>query len=194
MTAIWRVRAAVLTLVGAIATHHGRYVFATAEHDHELAGAHAYLTWLAPVSAVLLFFAIVQLAAHLACPPRRADPELPRGRTLWLAASVTLLAAFGVQEGLETIVAEGHLPAVAEILGAGGWTAIPIALAAGGLIALALRGAATIVRWALTRDRRQVRATAQPHPAPRPPVLAAPRSVLARRLAGRGPPAVPVST
>lgn len=65
MTAVWRLRAAILTLVGVLAVHHGRYAFATAEHEHELARAHVYLPWLACAAAVLVFLAVVQLAAYL---------------------------------------------------------------------------------------------------------------------------------
>ena len=64
MTGIWRLRAAILILVGALALHHGRYAFATPEHEHEVVAAHAYLPWLAGASAMSLFSAVVQLAAH----------------------------------------------------------------------------------------------------------------------------------
>lgn len=193
MTGIWRLRAAVLTLVGAVVVHHGRYAFVSPEHEHELAAAHTYLTWLAPASAVLLFLAVTQLVAYLGRTGDGAAPRLPRARTLWLAGTATLLAVFGAQESLETLFSHGHLPHVADLLGAGGWTAIPFALAAGGLIALLLRGAATVVRWALGRQRRPVRQAPLALLAPRSPVLAAPGSVLARRLAGRGPPALSLS-
>ena len=190
MTAIWRLRAAVLVLAGALTVHHGRYAFATAEHEHGLAAAHGYVPWLASASAMALFLAVVQLTAYLGRAGAGAATGLPRARTLWLAAAVTLLGVFGAQESLETFLAHGHGPAPADILGAGGWTAVPLAVAAGAAIALALRGAATVVRWALGRRRRPLLGPAPAaRVAPRPPVLAAARSVLARRLAGRGPPA-----
>ena len=113
---------------------------------------------------------------------------------LWLAATGSLLGVFGAQESLETLLSHGHLPGLADLVGAGGWTAVPLAVAAGGLIALLLRGAATVLRWALGRRRRPVVRHAPPALlAPRRPLLAARRSVLARRLAGRGPPAVSLS-
>lgn len=190
MSGIWRLRAAVLILVGALAVHHGRYAFASAEREEHLASAHAYLNWLAPVAAVVLFLALVQLGVHVGRGHRGRTGDLPRAPVLWLASTATLLTIFGLQESLEALFSHGHLPAVAEILGDGGWTAIPFALVSGGLVAAMLRGAAKIVRWALTTLRRSARAACPSVLAPRPPALLGPRSVLARRLAGRGPPAL----
>lgn len=48
-----------LTLVGALAVHQGRYVLVPREQDHELAAAHTYLSWLMPVAAALLFVTVV---------------------------------------------------------------------------------------------------------------------------------------
>ena len=195
MSGIWRVRAALLILAGALAVHHGRYALATVEHEHELAAAHGYLPWLAGAATVLLFLAVVQLAVHLGRAGEAPGPELPRPCVLWLAATVCLLGVFGAQESLETFLVHGHPPSPSDILGAGGWSAVPLAVAAGGLIALLLRGAATVLRWALGRRRRPVVRQAPPALlAPRRPLLAASRSVLARRVAGRGPPAVSLST
>ena len=195
MTGIWRLRAAVLILVGALALHHGRYAFATPEHAHDVAAAHAYLPWLAGVSAMALFLLLAQIAAHFGRPGTAAGLELPRPRTLWLAATVSLLGVFGLQESAEWYLSHGHLPDLADVLGAGGWTAVPLAVGAGALIALLLRGAATVLRWALGRRRRPLVRHAPPALlAPRRPRLAAARSVLACRLAGRGPPALPAST
>ncbi len=185
MTRVWRLRAGVLTLVGALAVHHGRYAFASDEHAHALASAHRYLVWLAPVAAVLLFLAAAQLAASLTRPGAGERAALPGPRTLWAAATATLLVAFAAQESAETLLAHGALPG----LGDGAWTAGPFALVAGGIIALLLRGAQEAVRWAARRVRPvRAPAGAAAPAAPRPVVLAAPRSVLARRLAGRGPP------
>ncbi len=190
MTWPWRLRAAVLTLVGVLGVHHGRFLFATEEHEHELAGVHVYLTWLAPAAGVLLFLAVTQLAAHLGRLDHRSAPRLPRARTLWLWSVVTLLGVFCAQECVETLLAHGHLPEVAELLGGGGWTVLPLSVAAGGAIALLLRAAATVVGWVLGRAARRRRSVARPALPPRAPGLAPRASVLARRLAGRAPPAL----
>jgi hypothetical protein len=189
MTGIWRVRAAVLTLVGVLAVHDGRYLFATHEHEHELAPVHMYLTWLVPAAGALLFLAVAQLAANLSRPQATA-PQLPRARALWLAATTTLLCVYGAQESLETVFSYGRVPELADVVGSGGWAAIPLAGAAGGVIAALLRGAATVVRWALTRARRPAGRTPVAVDRPRTPALTPRGSVLARRLAGRAPPAL----
>ncbi len=183
----WRLRAAVLTLAGVLAVHHGRYRFAPPEHAHALAGVHGYLGWLTPVAGALLFLATVHFAARLA-DPGRSRPRLPGVRTLWAAAGAALLTVFGAQECVEHALVDGHLPTFAELLGSGGWTAIPLAALAAGAIALLLRGAAAALRWAVARRRARPRRAPWAPPAPAAPVLPAPRKVLARRLAGRGPP------
>ena len=194
MTGIWRLRAAALILAGALVLHHGRYAFATPEHEHELSAAHAYLPWLAGASAIVLFLTVVQFAAHIARAGTGPSLELPSGRSLWIAATASLLGVFGAQECAEWFLAHGQLPELADILGAGGWTAVPLAVAASALVALLLRGAATVLQWAQGRRRRPLLRLAPPAPlVPRPPRLAAARSVLARRLAGRGPPVLSAS-
>src|SRR4051794_35954263 len=65
MTGIWRVRAAMPTLMGALAVHQARYRLTPRDHDHELAAVHAYLAWLMPVAAALVFVAVVELGARL---------------------------------------------------------------------------------------------------------------------------------
>ena len=190
MTGRWQARAAILTLVGVLGVHQARYLFAPVEHEHELAAAHTYLTWLTPLAGVLLFLLVVQFVSRLGRLDGEGAPRLPRTRTLWLSATVTLLWVFGAQESLETFFSHGHLPGLAELLGGGGWTVVPFAVIAGGAIALLLRGAATVVSWALARRPRRARRTVAALVAPSTPVLAPRGSVLARRLAGRGPPAL----
>lgn len=190
MTGLWRMRAAVLTLVGALGVHHGRYLFASPEHVHELAGAHAYLGWLAPLSAALVLLAAVELVGRLGRATSRRAPELPSTGALWLVATIALVGAFVTQETLEALSVHGQLPLLGDVLGGGGWTALPFAVAGGGVVALLLRGAAAAVRWALARSARAPRRARPLVLVPRQVVLVAPRGVLARSLAGRGPPAL----
>ncbi|HEX8104776.1 MAG TPA: hypothetical protein VF533_19310, partial [Solirubrobacteraceae bacterium] len=63
MTWTWRLRAALLTLIGVLAVHAGRYRLAPPEHAHEYGAAHGYLGWLVPAAGALLFLAAVQVGA-----------------------------------------------------------------------------------------------------------------------------------
>jgi hypothetical protein len=189
VTGIWRFRAAVLTLGGLLLLHQGRYLLAPREHDHELHGVHVYLGWLMPLAAALLFLAIAQLAVTLRRGGRGSGPRLPSAPTLWAAATVTLLTAFGVQETLELTAVHGHLPEVADLLGHGGWQVVPLALTIGGAVALLLRGAARAIAWALRRRPPLARTAGPVARRPRAP-LASRGSVVARNLAGRGPPSL----
>jgi hypothetical protein len=192
MTGIWRVRAAILTLLGVLMVHQGRYALAPSAHEHELAAVHGYLTWAAPVLAALAFVAVAELAVRVRRPALEAGgpPALPAGRVLWAISTTCMVGVFGVQEALETWVAHGHLPGVGDLLVDGGWTAVLLAAAAGAVIALALRGAASAIRWALSRVRRRARRPGARSAAPFAVLLAPAGSVLARRLAGRAPPRV----
>lgn len=190
MTGIWRLRAAVLTLVGAIVVHQARYLLAPPTHDHQLVSAHGYFTWLMPLAAALLFLTLAQFAVWM----RRAEggdaDGLPSVGALWVGASVSLLTVFGVQETLEVTAAHGQLPTLTELGAAVGWQVLPLAMAAGGVLALMLRGAAHVAAWAVRRHRHPARPRAQVVLLPRPPVVVSPACVLARFLAGRAPPSL----
>ena len=188
MSGTWRLRAAVLTLGGALVVHQGRYAMAPREHDGDLAAAHGYIGWLMPLAAALVFLVALELGAAIAA--RRALPAspLPSGRALWVTSALTLLAVFGVQETIEMTAAEGRLPAAVELLAHGGWQVAALSVAVGGVLALLLRGAARAVRWALRRGRSAPRRRAVLRAARHRPVLTPSCSVLARNLAGRAPP------
>jgi len=190
VSAVWRLRAAVLVLAGVLVVHHGRYALAPREHSHALAAVHAYLAWLVPITGALVFVAVMHFAARACGPKAGTAPRLPRTRTLWVSATACLLSVYGVQEAVEGLFAHGELPGLGALLGNGGFVAIPLAVGVGGILSLLLSGAATVVRWALARRRPRVRrrvvAASLPSSTPQRPRA----SVLARRLAGRGPPAV----
>lgn len=189
----WRARAAVLVLVGAVAVH--RLVYATAGVQPD-AHAHAYLSWLTPALFALLLVGVAEVGLRLLGVHRRPAAPPPRARVLWPALSVALVAVFAGQEAAEAVLApgHGHHHALTELLLSHGlWTVGPVAVAVAGLLALALRGAAAADAWALA-----IVPLRRPEHAPllvRRPSLrpsAAPADVLARNLAGRGPPAVVV--
>jgi hypothetical protein len=188
MPRIWQLRAAVLTLVGILAVHHGRFLFASAAHSNELSTAHRYLVWLAPITAVLVLLAVLQVAVHASRLHDQEAEQLPDFGPLWVLLASTLLTAFVAQESLETLFAHGYIPQLAELFGGGGWTAIPLAVASAGGIALLLRGAATVVQWAAARRHRSSRSAAVRVALPALDVLVPTQSLLGRRLASRGPP------
>ncbi len=182
MSAAWRVRAAGLTLLGALVVHQGRYLAFPRAEDHH---AHAYFEWLVPALVAVGLLLLAEFGVRLTRGRAGAAPSLPPRGVLWIAATSALLTIFAAQECAEALVTHGELPA----LGAGGWTAVPLALACGLGIALLLQGAALAVRWArrphLARERAPKRLRL-----PLVPLLPPRASVMARRLAGRAPPSV----
>jgi hypothetical protein len=108
---------------------------------------------------------------------------------LWLLCSACLVAIYVCQELLEGMLVTGHPAGAAGVFGAGGWWAVPAALAVGLVLAALLHGA----RWllcaiALRSGRRRPRArptSALRVPAGAPRLRPAP---LAVGWSGRGPP------
>jgi hypothetical protein len=184
-------RTAALLLAGTLSVHEVRFLAGYGRHADaaQAAQGHAYLSWVVPLSIVALLAAGAELGLRVAASGSVARPSTSvRMRVLWPVASASLLAAYVAQEMFEGWLAVGHPGGLAGVLGHGGWIAIPVAVAVGGLIALALRGseaalAATRPGWLLPR----VSTT----PAPLVPLVAcwlAPTDAVARFLAGRGPP------
>lgn len=175
-------RAGALLAAGSLAVHELRYLA-----DYGGAGkvaGHGYLAWLAPLVALILAAACGAWLGRLG----RSDRG-PGATVTWLGASVSLALIYSVQETIEGLTAAGH-PGV---LAHGGWIAVPIAMAVGGLIALGLRGVRAVDRAAVLAARPWSPRGATPTapPALTLPVAApsAPRPcVLARWLAGRAPP------
>jgi hypothetical protein len=188
---VWRVRAALLFLVGELIVHQGRYAVAPPELVREFAPAHRYLWWAIPVAGALLFLAIGHWCARLRRRPERDPmPRLPGVRAMGAAVAVALLAAFGLQECAESLIFRGHLPAAGELAGMNGWVTLPLAAAMGGVIALLLKGAVRVLRWAQARSAPAARSRGRRgHLAPPAVHLVPSSSVLARWLAGRAPPA-----
>ena len=180
-----------LLLVGSVAVHQLVYGLAGVRPDEHV---HAYLSWLTPALFALLVLGLAELGLRVARAHDDPAPP-PRGRALWPVLSALLLATFVAQESIETVLAPdgGHVHAMNElVIGHGLWTAAPMALLVGAVLALALRGAAAVAAWSL----EIVPAGARPKPAParrRPRVVVsrrAPRDVIGPLLAGRAPPAV----
>jgi hypothetical protein len=175
-------RAGSLLAAGSLAVHELRYLVGYGGEGR--VSGHGYLAWLAPLVALALAAACGAWLGRIGRDDGRRRPALT-----WLGASASLLLTYVVQETAEGLTAHDH----PGLLAHGGWLAAPIALAVGGLIALALRGARAADRAAASAARpwSPLSATAVPSPvffrlAAAP--LVPRRRVLARRLAGRGPP------
>ena len=151
-------RATALIAVASLGLHELRYVVGYGSHAHEAQAAqgHGYLPLVAIAAAVLLALAAAQLLRALALAWRTGAGEgarLPLGLA-WLAASLALAGVYSGQELIEGAIAPGHPGGVAALAAHGGLVAYPLALALGGLVALALRGADAIVATVARRAGR----------------------------------------
>lgn len=181
-----------------LAVHQLRYLLAfgdqttgTLEHT-----GHGYLLTVVPfcglVGAVGLAWCLLQAAAGPAQGPGRRSMGR---RRFWLLASAALLAIFTGQELVEGWTSPGHPGGLTVLVGAGGWTVVPLALALGGVVTL-LAGVVERAERTISRARwaRQPRRVSW-GPVERPRVLVevtvlCASEPLARHLAGRGPPEV----
>ncbi|HEX4625467.1 MAG TPA: hypothetical protein VH231_13515 [Solirubrobacteraceae bacterium] len=149
---------------------------------------HTPLLALAVPVGVLLMGAAVALAVELARIRRgcTAAPGRLSLRRVWIVATVALVALFVAQELLEGALLSGHAGGLVGVFGLGGWTALPLAVAVGGLVALALAGVHSVLR----RAAADPLARRAPHPVPKPRTVALwrPAGVLACKLASRAPP------
>jgi hypothetical protein len=179
-----------------LAVHHLRYLIA---YGADATGAlqaqgHAYLGAMAPLIVVTFASAVGGFLGKLAEHWKGAEAERAvRTRRLWLAATLALVAVYAGQESLEGLLASGHPGGLTGIFGNGGWWAIPAAAAFGGGLSLLMRGGQRLVHAVAAARVRSARPAL-----PRPLVFAtqlasvalAPAAPLARRGAGRAPPAL----
>jgi hypothetical protein len=181
--------------VGAVAVHQLRYLLAYgSDAGRELAEqgdsyVHSLTPWLVAAVAV----AIGATIAHWVASPRpgRNAKRRPLWQ-VWALASVSMLLAYTVQEGLEVVLGSAHTSVWNQAYGDGGWWAVPAALAVGFAWSLLARGAAFIAERLGGRARGTTRGSvAPPDPIQRARPSRRPRfSPLAGRSAGRGPPVV----
>jgi hypothetical protein len=187
-----RFPSAVLVIAAALAVHELRYL---AGHDASAAPAgegHGYLSVAVPVVLLVLagvgfaFAAMLVRARHAPLPARGPRPSVVR--TSLVAAALVALVYAG-QEAAEGALSAGHPVGLAAVLGNGGWLAVPLALVAGVVVALVLRGAQRALA-AASRGSRTDRRAISVQPA-RPPRVDLPRlAALAAGRAGRAPPLV----
>jgi hypothetical protein len=177
----------------AFAVHQLRYELGYGSRSGAALSAqgHGYQNSLAPWVVLLLALGLGSFLARLArAAGGRADLGSRRSFAgLFLVSWGLLLATYGVQEWLEGVFAVGHPSGLAGVFGHGGWWAIPLSGAAAAVVAALLRLAAAAV------DVVARLASARPLVSPPflglcpPAVVPVRTSPLARRSAGRAPPA-----
>jgi hypothetical protein len=180
-------RAGALMAVAALALHQLRYAIGYGLDSPEASAGHGYLSLLGALAVGLLALAALQLLALATRPARHPGRGGPSFRAAWAAAAAALLAIFVAQELLEGVLAGGQ--GAAGLLAHAGWSAVPLAIALGAVVALALRGAERVLAGAGERI-----------PALRRPAIRALRpwlrlippraSLLSRHLASRAPPLI----
>lgn len=131
-----RLRRAALLSCGAWAVHQLR--FALAPVHGGVGPGHAYLHAVLPLLTALVGLAGAGFAVRLVAPRAEAPPRSLRAE--WLSGTALLLAAFVLQEGIESA-----LSAHGAIFADGGWIALPLVVAVGLFVALMLRGARAAV-------------------------------------------------
>ncbi len=188
-----RARAAALLPLAALGVHDLRYRLAYGgDAGHELARqGHAYLGIAKPLVGVLCARAAAEMVARLARAWRigeAAEQNWSRSR-LWALATAALVAVFFGQELLEGAIFSGHPAGLAGVLGAGGWLALPLSVAAAGLLTLLLAGARAVAHVLAARRRRMTARGALAGTRKLPVAVAARRPApLASAAAGRAPP------
>jgi len=187
-------RAAAVMTAAALGVHELRYLIGYGGDAGSTLSAqgHWYLAFAGVAAAGLLAAATVALIVAMTRAQRTGERDgegLPFG-VLWLSASIGLALIYCSQELLEGVLASGHPVGLAGVLSAGGWTAFPIALGFGLLVALLLRGADAVIASAGRRSAKPGETSSAARPSrPHRPALPPPASVLALNLAGRAPPA-----
>jgi hypothetical protein len=189
-----RLRLASLLALGAFGLHQLRYLLAyggdsgraLAEHGHD------YLASALPVVAALALAALLATALRIRLGAGLGDVSWSR-RSAFCAAA--LLAIYAGQELLEGTLAAGHPTGPAALLSAGGWLALPLALALGTAVALAVRLLEGIeVALSRRRLRRPLRRAPRVSGGARRERRANPLSSPLAFGLSRRPPPVPVKT
>jgi hypothetical protein len=193
----WRIRAGALVSAGALGVHDLRYLLAYGGgSSHELSvQGHAYLRFVTPLVAGVLVLAAAAFAARLARAYASGDGRdggpLGSTRRIWAFTSALLIAVYACQEWVEGLLSDGHPGGLVAPFGHGGWLALPLAVAIGLVIALALRGAATAIAVAARRHTRLPGVSPLPLPSRIGRSVWAPaaQGALGNRLSPRAPPA-----
>jgi len=160
------------------------------ELAHQGHGYLGYVTFAAgPLLALVMALWLVRLASPRATMTTGRSFGFGSWSRAWVTGAAALFAIYAGQELLEGVFAAGHPTGLDGVLGEGGWLALPLSVLLGGTVAAGLGVAHAL-------ERRTATSTASFVPPPiGDPVLglsvapATPRGLLlARQLAGRGPP------
>jgi hypothetical protein len=183
---------AALVAVAVLVLHELRYVIGYGDLAGEALASqgHGYLPGASVGVLLLLALGVGQLllAFRRALRSGTAGPAPPFG-LLWLASICALLAVYCCQELLEGLLSTGHPSGFAALAADGGWSALPLAVGLGLLVALALRGVAAAEALVARRARPRRGGVRAPRVSlPRPDADRPLLSVLARKLASRAPP------
>ena len=188
-----RLLLAALVAVAALVLHELRYVIGYGGLAGEALASqgHGYLPAASFGVMALLALGVGQvlLAVRRALRSSIASPAPPFG-VLWLASICALLTVYCGQELLEGVLSPGHPNGLAALAADGGWSALPLAVGLGLLVALALRGVAAVEALVAKRARgprgrlRGAPRARRPRPDAERPLI----SVLALKLASRAPP------
>lgn len=190
-------RAAALLLVGVLAVHELRYVIAFGGDAGETLAhhGHGYLSFVTPLVGMLSAIGLGQVLVRAAGRRPAVSPAGVRLCRLWPVASLALLCIYTSQELLEGLLAPGHPAGWAGVFSGGGWVAVPLAVAFGAFVALAVR----VSRLVRSRGVLRIRLSSLTVPSAGAlavrafAVLVVRCGVLAGHLAGRAPPVVFVS-
>jgi hypothetical protein len=178
--------------LGALIVHQLRYLIGYGDGAGAALAAqgHTYLTAaLLPVTVL----AVSSLFATVAAGVMFASDGAARRSAGWAFCATALIVVFGVQESVEGVLAAGHPGGLGAAFGHGGWIAVPIAVAIGGIVSLVLAALGLVDRKLTSVRPRQARrapaALGRPM-APKARLLT--RAPLAFGLARRPPPLLSV--
>ena len=129
-------RTAALVALGALIVHQLRYFGAYGgDAGRELAAqGHGYLGQVTPLVIALALAAVAGCLVRAALTGRAGRGRSRIGATAIFAGAI--LATFAAQETVEGFLFSGHLDGAGAVFGAGGWLAVPLALALGFVSAL----------------------------------------------------------
>ena len=132
---------------GVLGVHEVRYRLLDDQAGTEASSAgHGYLGALTAMVGVALVLALGRYLHFWVGRRSEENATNVRPLGLWALASSAVLAGYVGQELIAGWLAAGHPVGIDGLLAQGGWVALPLSVAAGGLIGLVLRTARQVLR------------------------------------------------